>query len=111
MNEVAYRFIKSDGIIVYYSTAFGPYREQLERIKNKPSLAERFKFNYEIWIGYHAILQSQEIADSELGNEIDLEKLEKLQEKERAVVAAVQAKQAIKTSELQRKLISESSTS
>lgn len=103
IEKVAYKATKtSDGVLVSYSSAFGPYREQMDRLKKQVNLAERFKKNYEIWIGYHAILQLQE--GSKIAADIDVEdeKLDRIQERERALVAVMQATQAIKTAELQK---------
>ena len=111
VNALAYTPKRlGDEIRVYYSTAFSPYRQQLEKIKTKPSLAGLFRKNYEIWIGYHAILQLQQ--PSEAGTELEgvgPEEYQQMQEHERALVAEMQAKQAIRTAEIQQEALKVSS--
>lgn len=107
VSDLAYRFIETSdqGIIVYFSTAFAPYRKTIEEIKSRRSLSELFVKNYKVWIGYHAILQSQQKADLQSEIPIEEEQLDILQEKERALVAIMQAKQAIRNAETQRQKI------
>jgi hypothetical protein len=108
----AYRAFPAGGtVIVYYSTFFGPYREAVERLKSlHPGRLLTFETNYEIWIGYHAILQSQQpIHESNvLGEEV----VEQIQEIERQTVARVQVRQAMRTAELieQKALTAEART-
>ena len=101
-EKVAYRYMKHpDGtIVVFYNTAFKPFKNQLESISKNVGLVGFFKKNYEIWIGYHSILQQQ-------ANLIDSgePEMEKIQEKERALVAEMQVKQALRTSQLQQERI------
>jgi hypothetical protein len=104
-TSVAYKAIQAgDEILVYYSRGFAPFRSQVERLKGHPSLADLFRRNYEIWIGYHAILQHQERASYEKEMEIGTEDLSGLLERERALVATVQAKQAIRQADTQQQL-------
>jgi len=101
-RNVAYRAVRlAGGITVYYSTIFTPFAAETERLKNQSSvLHDLFRRNYEVWIGYHAILQdSNRPAD---GPEID-----RLLEGERAHVASMEVKQALRTAELMRKLMRE----
>lgn len=112
IDKVAYKATKtSGGVLVSYSTAFLPYREQMDRLKKEVSLAARFRKNYEIWIGYHAILQLQEGSKIAADIEVEDEKLDKIQERERALVAVMQATQAIKTAELQKSAAAAEATS
>jgi hypothetical protein len=107
VRSVAYRAMKtSQKIVVYYSTEFSPYKQQLEEIKKRTSLADLFRKNYEIWIGYHAILQHQQESDIPATAGVDEEELERIQERERALVAEMQAKQAIRTADMQRQVLS-----
>lgn len=98
-DAVAYRYIKAgDGtIVVFYNTAFGPFKHQLESLAKNVGLVGFFVKNYEIWIGYHSILQQQ-------ANLIDNDEpdMDKVQEKERALVAEMQVKQAFRTAQLQQ---------
>lgn len=103
LQTVAYRAKELSGrIIVYYSTAFTPYRRKLEEIKNNQGLAEEFRKNYEIWVGYHAILQHQQQLDARETSTLDLDELEKIQEHERTLVAEMLTKQAVKAAEMTR---------
>jgi hypothetical protein len=110
---VAYKAVSTvNGLNIYYSTAFTPYREQLNKLKIQPALATLFTQNYEIWIGYHAIIQEQQRpkVSRRLFDVLD-EQLEKLQEHERAVVAEMQAKQAMKMAELQNQALKQKTSS
>lgn len=89
------------GLIIYYSTAFPPYREQLDKLKTQPSVVGFFKQNFEVWIGYHAIIQNQQRTRVTGLLDLQVEALENFQEHERAVVAEMQVKQALKMAELQ----------
>jgi hypothetical protein len=60
-----------------------------------------FKTNYEIWIAYHAILQKNEPREKAFS---EPEAMDRHQEQERALVARMQIKQALKTAELMRAL-------
>jgi hypothetical protein len=110
---VAYKAVSTiNGLIIYYSTAFPPYREQLNKLKTQPALASLFTQNYEIWIGYHAIIQHQQRPSvSRRLFEVQDEELEKVQEHERAVVAEMQVKQAIKMAELQNQVFKQRTSS
>jgi hypothetical protein len=102
-RKVAYRPVRlAGGITVYYSTIFTPFAAETERLKNQSSqvLHDLFRRNYEVWIGYHAILQDSNRPQN--GPE-----LERLLETERAHVAYMEVKQALKTAELMRKLMKE----
>jgi hypothetical protein len=105
--SVAYRPVKmGGGINVYYSTIFAPFKEQVEALKLKSSaLSELFRTNYEIWIGYHAILQ----VNSRIGEKEDVadDVLERLLEADRVRVARMQVKQAVHTAELMQKVMRE----
>ena len=103
---VAYKAVNTvNGLNIYYSTAFAAFREQLNKLKTQPALATLFTQNYEIWIGYHAIIQDQQRSKVS-GRLFDVqeEQLEKVQEHERAVVAEMQAKQAMRVAHLQNQV-------
>jgi len=106
VEEVAYKVTESpsEGLIVHYSTGFEPYRRARNSLKDKVSRAEFFKQQYEIWIGYHAILQWQERKELLDESEASEEVLNTIEKKERALVATMQAKQAIQSSDYLRKL-------
>lgn len=103
LESVAYRPVNMAGVIhVFYSTIFPPFRDQIEKLKSQAiALSELFRTSYEVWIGYHAILQSR----SDDSDEIDPDSLEKLLERDRVRVATMQSKQAAKTAELQHKAL------
>ncbi|WP_422930856.1 hypothetical protein [Singulisphaera sp. PoT] len=102
-SGVAYKPISAGGgIVVYYSTVFGPFKDQLEKLKvEAAALPSLFRTNYEIWIGYHAILQ--ENARGDMKAEIDDEQLENILEEDRTRVAKMQVKQARSTADLMNK--------
>ena len=105
LASVAYKPVSvGGGIVVYYSTIFGPFTEQMEKLKGEAAaMPSLFRTNYEIWIGYHAILQ--ENARAEMKAEIDDEQLESILEEDRTRVAKMQVKQARSTADLMRKAI------
>jgi hypothetical protein len=96
----AYKALQtSGGITVYYSTVFRPYWEIMERLKiTHPTRVTGFDTHYAVWLGYHAILQSQQTPQESSG--VNDEALEQIQELERQTVARVQARQALRTAEL-----------
>jgi hypothetical protein len=104
-SSVAYKPLKVAGAInVYYSKIFGPYREIYDRLlMDRPALAEILKSNYEVWIGYHAILQENSRSSDD--TEIEQEFLEKLLESDRVRVAQMQVRQAFRSAELMQKLM------
>jgi len=81
----------------------------LERFKLDPSLAQLFRQHYKIWIGYHAILQFQQRAAITGLSEEQEGELDRTLERERALVAEMQVKQAIKTAELQKQMMAKNS--
>lgn len=99
LESVAYRPVRIGGAInVYYSTIFGPFKSQVEKLKTEsPSLSELFRTNYEVWIGYHAILQEQGRTDQ---TDVESDVLERLLESDRVRVAQMQVRQATRTAEL-----------
>lgn len=96
----AYRALPAGGAItVYYSTIFTPYREVVERLKTSlPARCASFETNYAVWIGYHAILQTQHKSTEASG--MTDEAIDQIQEIERQTVAKVQIRQALRTAEL-----------
>jgi hypothetical protein len=105
-ESVAYKPIRTaQGIIIYYSTIFGPFASQIERLKTDSEIAAKlFRDNYEIWIAYHAILQEN---SRTAPPGVDDETLEQMLEEDRIRVAQMQVKQALRFSELTRKLLKE----
>jgi hypothetical protein len=101
LESVAYKPVTLNGIIhVFYSTVFGPFKAQSEKLKNEtPALSELFRTNYEVWIGYHSILQEKGRNDGIEG--LEIETLEGLLETDRVRVAQMQVKQALQTANLQ----------
>lgn len=87
--------------IVYYSTVFTPFKETIERLKltNSP-LYKFFETNYKVWIGYHGILQYNFQQNEAFETDEQEEKIKIEREKDRALVAQMQVKQAMKSSEL-----------
>ncbi|MCI0556936.1 MAG: hypothetical protein MN733_00450 [Nitrososphaera sp.] len=108
IQSVAYKPITlPDGTItVYYSTEFTPFKAQVDKLKlHSEALFDLFKTNYEIWIGYHAILQTK--SDSHTPSGMEEDAYEAQMELERARVAQMQVKQALRTAELMRRLTRE----
>jgi hypothetical protein len=99
-----YKVLMAQGkTIVFYSTIFPPYAEMLEKLKaSSPGLVDAFVVNFEIWIGYHAILQQQSLPVRS-GLIEDSEKFEALTDQERALVARMQVRQAYSMAELMKK--------
>jgi hypothetical protein len=96
-NQVAYSIVTAGGkTIVYYSTIFEPFMAQLSKLST--AIAEAFRTNYSIWIGYHAILQNRDRKFLDI--DVEDEKIDQVLEKERATVGKMQVKQALRTAEL-----------
>ena len=66
-------------------------------------MSDLFRPNYEVWIGYHAILQLK--GGTSETEEIETETLDKLHESDRVRVAQMQVKQAARTAELQQRVM------
>ena len=96
----AYKVLHGGGTVtVFYSTVFAPYKEAGERLKvASAARLPIFETNYQIWVGYHAILQSQQPIQESSGASDEM--LEQIQEVERQTVARVQVRQALRISEL-----------
>jgi hypothetical protein len=107
VKTVAYRALRTGGgVVVYYNTAFGPFDEQMQRLKAQPAMLSFFTNNYKIWIGYHAIIQDQQRSGGRLPLiDIAEDQLEFLREDERALVAEMQVKQAFRVAELQNQAL------
>ena len=99
-----YKVLGAQGkTIVYYSTVFGPYAEMVDKLKATGGTSpETFTVNYEIWIGYHAILQHQSKSKRSIFEDDD-EKIDALLDEERALVARMQVRQALMMTDLMRK--------
>lgn len=108
LTSVAYKPVSvGGGIVVYYSTIFAPFATQMEKLKQEAAaMPTLFRNNYEIWIGYHAILQ--ENARSEMPA-IQDEELEAILENDRIRVAKMQVKQAHSTATLMHKAMAQKS--
>jgi hypothetical protein len=84
---------------VYYSTVFTPFAEASAKLKaTRLSRLPIFETSYEIWIGYHAILQHESAIQDSTGISEDV--LEQIQESERQTVGRVQVRQAWRLAEL-----------
>jgi hypothetical protein len=103
--SVAYKPLRIAGEIhVYYSTIFGPYKETLDSLKAQGAgLAQFFDNGYQVWIGYHAILQENAKKDQTI--DLDPEKLEAVLDDDRVRVATMQVKQAVQTARLKCDLL------
>jgi hypothetical protein len=105
LTSVAYKLIEtSSGLIIYYSKVFSSYRKMIDAVmQRKPGLARQVIQNYEVWIGYYAILQWQQrsLTNELPGMEIDDDVMERVQDNERALVAEMQVKQALEVAQLQ----------
>jgi len=87
--------------IVYYNTAFNQFREAVDKLKIAGSpLYKFFETNYKVWIGYHGILQYNNQQNEIFANDEQEEKVKSEREKDRALVAQMQVKQALKSSDL-----------
>ncbi len=104
LEAVAYKPVKVGGAInVYYSTIFSPFKSQVEKLKaESAAMSVSFRTNYEVWIGYHAILQENGRADQ---RDLDPDVLEKLLETDRTRVAQMQVRQALRTAELMSQIM------
>lgn len=91
--------------IIYYNTAFTAFKETVEHLKiiNSP-LYNLFETNYKVWIGYHGILQYNNHLTETFATDEQEESIKKEREKDRALVAQMQVKQAIKSSDLMLKV-------
>ena len=100
----AYKHMNLGGkVVVYYSTVFTPFKELVDRLKvTNPSRLQLFQTNYQVWIAYHAILQSQAKYDPHAY--VDEEACESELERDRRTVARVQIKQALQIAELMEKI-------
>jgi hypothetical protein len=100
-----------DKTIIYYSTVFPAFKETVDklRISNSP-LHKFFETNYKIWIGYHGILQLNSQQNEYFADEEQEKKILQEREKERALVAQMQVKQAMKSAELMYKFSKQHAT-
>jgi hypothetical protein len=100
LASVAYKTLKTDKLVVYYSKVFTPYASELHKLTASDSpLLPYFKANYEVWIGYHAILQYADTTSAGRSEEFGTQL-----EEERYRVATVEVKQALKNAEVLHKL-------
>lgn len=102
-QEHAYKQLHTAGAVnVYFSTIFKPYKNALEMLKAaKPLRTGSFETHYQVWVGYHAILQAQRQREQTGSYDgTNEEVLERLQEVERQTVGRVQVRQALKLAEL-----------
>jgi hypothetical protein len=103
--EVAYKPLNINGEIhVFYSTVFGPYRKTLDSLKAQgATISQLFDNGYQVWIGYHAILQESSKKDQ--SNDLDPDQLEGVLDEDRIRVAQMQVKQAVQTARLREELL------
>jgi hypothetical protein len=96
----AYKVLRAGGkVTVYYSLSFQPFREAMDKlVSTKPARATIFETNYQIWIGYHAILQEQQEPPESAG--LNDAAVEVLREEERQTVGQVQVKQSLRNAEV-----------
>lgn len=96
--------------VVYFNVLFTPFRRQedLFLLKGK-QLAEMFRVQYKIWIGYHALLQEADSAD-ERAESLDSELIEQTLLEETLRVARMQSKQAAQFVEVKRQAIRDAET-
>lgn len=101
---VAYKPLQiGGGITVFYSTIFGPFHEQVEKLTTEsPALSQLFRNQYEIWIAYHAILQENGRSET-MGASGEQDSMEAALEAERTRVARMQVRQAKETAQLMHK--------
>jgi hypothetical protein len=106
LTSVAYKPVSiGGGIVVYYSTIFAPFAAQMEKLKlEAAAMPTLFRNNYEIWIGYHAILQENARSEMPL---IHDDQLDEILENDRIRVAKMQVKQARSTAELMQKAMAQ----
>lgn len=103
IRAVAYRpMAAGEETIVYYSTVFRPYSNQVEQLKKDPGgLASLFETSYAVWIGYHAILQHQAPDPKDVEDDV----LAQIEEDDRKRVATMQVKQALQVAKLRQELL------
>jgi hypothetical protein len=100
LASVAYKTLKTQKLVVYYSKVFAPFVAEMQKLTLSDSqLLPYFKTNYEVWIGYHAILQYAEATPS-----ASAEEMWSQLESERCRVATVEVKQALKYAEVMHRL-------
>jgi hypothetical protein len=105
LAAVAYKPVAAGGrTVVYYSTIFAPFQEQMHKLGlESASLPAMFRANYEVWIGYHAILQAH--GRSLTRQRISDDDLSMILEEDRTRVAKMQVKQARATAELMQRAL------
>jgi hypothetical protein len=103
LASVGYKPVRAGGQInVYYSTVFTPFKLALENLSgDRPALIELFRSNYEVWIGYHAILQ--ENSRAAIPEKLEPEEFDRILENDRIRVAQMQVRQALRTADLMQK--------
>jgi hypothetical protein len=73
-------------------------------------MVDFFDMNYKVWIGYHAILQLNSQQNDAIESDEHQGKIDSEREKERALVAQMQVKQALKSAELMLALSKQKAT-
>ncbi len=102
VTSVAYVTRKiGNRMIVFYSTVYPAFKQTIDNLKitNSP-LLKFFETNYKVWIGYHGILQYNSNQNETFESEEQEEKTKQERENDRTLIAQMQVKQAIKSSEL-----------
>jgi len=90
-NKVATSSVMNEGeLVVFYSTVFPPYKQQLDKIlKTKPALGSAFVNQYEILVSLHSLLLEINKRDAS-----ELEDVEKWEQQERcrsAIMSCISA--------------------
>ncbi len=98
--------------VVYFNVLFPPFRRQEDAyLLESKALAEMFRLQYKIWIGYHALLQDIDAADERAAAVDELELVERTLHEETIRVATMQAKQARQFVEVKRLALQPADTS
>ena len=102
LSSVAYKTNAAAGKkIVYFNVLFPPFRNiENGYLMRSKGLAELFRVQYKVWVGYHALLQEADSADERAEAADDL--VERTLEEETKRVATMQAKQAAQFVELKK---------
>lgn len=97
--------------IVFYSTVYPHFKTTIDKLKILSSpLLKFFETNYKVWVGYHGILQYNAQENEIFDSEEQKEKIESEREKDRTLIAQMQVKQALKSSELMLTLAKQKAT-
>lgn len=106
LSQVAYKCLSTGNkTVVYFNVLFPPFRATEDQFLQKSkTLAEMYRMQYKIWIGYHALLQESDSKD-ERAEAGDSELVERTLSEETQRVATMQAKQAAQVVELRKQAL------